>query len=194
MRLANLGYFGHMWELYAMWSWFAAFFADSLAAAGSGDTRWLASLGTFAVIGAGALGCVVGGVLGDRWGRTRTMALAMAISGTCAAIFGATLPGPPSRSPSGWWGGISVVADSVQFSTMVTELADQAYVGTALTVQLAVGISLTVATIWLVPLVRDAVGWPWTFALLAPGPALGVVAMVRLAARPEAARIAGGRG
>jgi hypothetical protein len=86
------------------------------------------------------------------------------------------------------------VADSAQFSAMVTELADQAYVGTALTVQLAVGFSLTVVTIWLVPLLRDAVTWRWAFAALAPGPALGVAAMLRLRTRPEMARIAQGRG
>jgi MFS family permease len=194
-RLANLGYFGHMWELYAMWSWFAAFFADSLTASGTADTRMPGSLGAFAVIGGGAIGCFAGGVLGDRWGRTRTTALAMTVSGTCALIIGATF----GRSPLlvlaiGLVWGVAVIADSAQFSTMITELADQSYVGTALTVQLAVGFSLTVLTIWLVPLVRDALGWSWAFALLAPGPALGVVAMLRLRERPEAARIAGGLG
>ena len=90
--------------------------------------------------------------------------------------------------------GIAVVADSAQFSTMVTELADQAYVGTALTVQLALGFLLTVATIWVIPFARDSFGWQWAFLVLAPGPALGVVAMLRLRARPEAARIANGLG
>jgi sugar phosphate permease len=90
--------------------------------------------------------------------------------------------------------GVAVVADSAQFSTMVTELSDQSYVGTALTVQMAVGFLLTVATIWIVPLVRDSLGWNWAFLVLVPGPALGVLAMLRLRARPEAALIAGGRG
>jgi hypothetical protein len=89
---------------------------------------------------------------------------------------------------------VAVVADSAQFSAMVTELAGQAYVGTALTVQLAVGLSLTVVTIWLVPLLQDLVTWRWAFAVLAPGPALGVTAMLRLRARPESGRIAHGRG
>ena len=87
-----------------------------------------------------------------------------------------------------------MVADSPQFSTMVTELSDQTYVGTALTLQLAGGFALTVATIWLVPILEDAFGWRWAFAILALGPALGVVAMLRLKSLPEAARIAGGRG
>jgi MFS family permease len=196
VRLANLGYFGHMWELYAMWSWFAVFLGESLRASDpAGPTRAATGLGTFAVIGSGAVGCLLGGVLGDRWGRTRTTALAMAVSGTCAASIGLTF-GRPLWLVLGvgvLWG-MAVVADSAQFSAMVTELAEQAYVGTALTVQLAVGFSLTVVTIWLVPLLRDAVTWRWAFAALAPGPALGVAAMLRLRTRPEMARIAQGRG
>jgi MFS family permease len=196
VRLANLGYFGHMWELYAMWSWFAVFLGESLRAAHpAGPTRATAGLGTFLVIGAGAVGCCLGGILGDRWGRTRTTALAMTISGSCALAIGLTF------GRALWlvlcvgvlWG-TAVVADGAQFSAMVTELADQAYVGTALTVQLALGFSLTVVTIWLVPLLRDVVTWRWAFSVLALGPALGVVAMLRLKARPESSRIAHGRG
>jgi MFS family permease len=184
VRLANLGYFGHMWELYAMWSWFAVYLGDSLRVAGVADPASLASIGTFAVVGAGAIGCYAGGVLGDRWGRTRTTALAGVVFGGAPALVIAL----------GIVWGIAVVADSAQFSTMVTELSDQSYVGTALTVQMAVGFLLTVATIWIVPLVRDALGWNWAFLVLVPGPALGVLAMLRLRARPEAALIAEGRG
>src|SRR5919198_651387 len=194
VRLVNFGYFGHMWELYAMWTWFAAFFGASLTAAGAPNAATLASVATFAVVGSGALGCVIGGILGDAWGRTRTTALAMAVSPTCSAVIGAAYAMPLVALAVGLVWGVAVVADSAQFSTMVTELADQAYVGTALTVQLAVGFALTAATIWLVPLARDAVGWPWTFVLLVPGPALGVLAMLRLRGRPEARRIAGGLG
>ena len=194
VRLANLGYFGHMWELYAMWSWFAVYLGESLRVAGVADAS-LASIGTFAVVGAGALGCYAGGVLGDRWGRTRTTALAMAVSGTCAALAGAVFGAAPALVIAlGLVWGVAVVADSAQFSTMVTELSDQSYVGTALTVQMAIGFLLTVATIWIVPLVRDSLGWNWAFLVLVPGPALGVLAMLRLNARPEAALIAGGRG
>ena len=190
VRLANLGYFGHMWELYAMWSWFGVFLAESLRVAGVVDAR-VAPLGTFLVIGAGAIGCYAG----DRWGRTRTTALAMAISGSCAALAGFVFGGAPLLVLAlGVVWGISVVADSAQFSTMVTELADQAYVGTAVTAQLAIGFSLTVITIWIIPVLRDSVGWQWAFLLLAPGPALGVAAMLRLKDRPEAARIANGLG
>ncbi len=194
VRLANLGYFGHMWELYAMWSWFGVFLAESLRIAGVDDAR-LAAFGTFLVIGAGAVGCYAGGILGDRWGRTRTTALAMAISGTCALLSGLVFGAAPWLVLAlGVVWGIAVVADSAQFSTMVTELADQAYVGTALTVQMAAGFLLTVATIWIIPLARDAFGWQWAFVVLVPGPALGVVAMLRLRLRPEASRIANGLG
>jgi MFS family permease len=78
--------------------------------------------------------------------------------------------------------GFTVVADSAQFSTLVTEHADQAYVGTALGLQLAVGFALTVVTIWLIPFFESEVGWRWAFAFLAPGPVLGILAMLRLRA------------
>ena len=194
VRLASLGYFGHMWELYTMWAWFVVFFSDGLVARGA-QVGSAAAYATFAVIGVGGLGCWAGGILGDRWGRTRTTALMMAVSGACCVLVG-LLFGAPAWLVLlvGLVWGFAVVADSAQFSTMVTELADQAYVGTALTLQLAVGFTLTVATIWLIPFLEVAFGWRWAFAFLAPGPALGVVAMLRLKSSPEAARIAGGRG
>jgi hypothetical protein len=132
--------------------------------------------------------------MGDRWGRTRTTALAMTLSGGCALLIG--LPALPAAAvlALGLAWGFWVVADSAQFSTMVTEVADQSYVGTALTLQLAVGFTLTVLTIWLVPVLRDAAGWDRALGVLAAGPALGVLAMLRLRRSPLAARIAGGRG
>ncbi|MGH7550709.1 MAG: MFS transporter [Gemmatimonadota bacterium] len=196
VRLATLGYFGHMWELYAMGGWFAAFYGAVLAGQGFGAEagRW-AAFATFGVIGIGAAGCYAGGVLGDRWGRTRTTGASMAISGACALSIGWLVDASPALVLGvGLVWGFAVVADSAQFSTMVTEVADQRYVGTALTLQLAIGFTLTVATLWLVPLVRDAAGWGWAFALLAPGPAAGLGAMLRLKAAPESAAIAGGRG
>jgi MFS family permease len=175
VRLASLGYFGHMWELYAMWAWFVVFYATAV------DDGAGAAYATFAVIAAGALGCWVGGILGDRIGRPETTALAMAVSGTCALLIGLFLDAPAwAVLAIGLVWGFTVVADSAQFSTLVTEHADQAYVGTALTMQLALGFTLTVATIWLLPFFADAVGWRWAFAFLAPGPALGVLAMLRL--------------
>lgn len=189
VRLASLGYFGHMWELYAAWAWIHIFFTDIGNDATAGATI------AFSAIGIGALGCYMGGRLGDTWGRTRTTAAAMGISGTCALVIGSLGAAPlwVAVVVALVWG-LSVVADSAQFSTMVTELADQAYVGTALTLQLALGFTLTVVTIWLIPVVEHAHGWGWAFALLAPGPALGALAMLRLKGQPEAARLAGGRG
>jgi MFS family permease len=203
VRLATLGYFGHMWELYAMWTWCAVFFTDAIIyARGMPATpveraaiNSQAALEAFACIAAGALGCWAAGALADRWGRTRTAAACMVVSGTCALVIGFV-----SSHSLGWafvigviWG-FAVVADSAQFSTMVTEVADQSYVGTAVTLQLAIGFTLTVATIWLVPVLRASRGWAWAFAALAPGPALGVIAMLRLMRSPDAAKIAQGRG
>jgi MFS family permease len=196
VRLATLGYFGHMWELYAMWTWCGAFFADALRARGTifpgGDPVREAALAAFASIG---IGCWAAGILADRWGRTRTAAASMIISGTCALGIGAlaTYSVPLTLILGVVWG-FAVVADSAQFSTMVTECADQSYVGTALTLQLAIGFTLSVATVWLVPILKDLHGWAWAFAALAPGPALGVIAMFRLLHSPDAAKIAHGRG
>ena len=194
-RLASIGYFGHMWELYAMWAWIGAFFADTFRLHDLGDVGMLASLAAFAVIGIGALGCWLGGILGDHWGRTRTTALAMTISGTCALVIGALRDGPLGLLifVALIWG-FTVVADSAQFSTIVTEVVDQRYVGSAVTLQLAVGFMLTVVTIWLIPVLRTDFGWGWAFVVLVPGPILGVAAMLRLKALPEARAIAGGRG
>jgi MFS family permease len=177
VRLASLGYFGHMWELYAMWAWFVVFFSDSVAAGSR------AAYATFAVIAVGGLGCWLGGVLGDRVGRPETTAAMLAASGTCTLVIGLLAGGPTWLVLAvGLVWGFTVIADSAQFSTLVTEHADQAYVGTALSMQLAVGFTLSVATIWLLPFLVDAVGWRWAFAFLAPGPAVGVVAMLRLRA------------
>ena len=133
------------------------------------------------MIGAGAVGCWAGGVAGDRYGRPETTATAMVLSGACALTIGALANASAAAAVAlalVW--GFVVVADSAQFSTLVTEHAEQAYVGTALTLQLAVGFTLTVATIWLLPVFEGWVGWTWAFAFLAPGPALGVVAMLML--------------
>src|SRR6266849_3020458 len=153
-----------------------------------------AAFAAFAVIGAGAVGCWAAGRLADRWGRTRTTALAMLISGACAVIIGWNALPVGAVLALGLLWGFSVVADSAQFSTMVTETGDQAYVGTALTTQLAIGFTLTIVTIWLVPVLRDRVGWHAALGMLALGPVLGVAAMVRLKNSPEAAKIAGGLG
>ena len=171
-RLASAGYFGHMWELYAMWAWAAAFYRDAFA------SPRLASLAAFAVIASGAAGSVYAGLLSDRVSRTEAAGRALRSSAAVALVAGFLLDAPaPIVVGIGLVWGFWVVADSAQFSTIVTEVTNAVYVGTALTVQLAVGFTLTVFTIFLVPVVRDAAGWGWAFLLLAPGPLLGAWAM-----------------
>ncbi len=178
-----------------MWGWIAVFLSEVFVARGFGDDS-IAAAWAFAIIGAGFAGSWWAGSYSDRVGRTRSAAIAMAVSGACALAIG-----PLATVAPVWlvlvlalvWGA-SVVADSAQFSTMVTELADPAYVGTALTLQLAIGFTLTVATLWLVPVLRDVGGWTAAFVMLVPGPIVGIVAMLRLKSLPEAARLAGGRG
>lgn len=182
VRLATVGYLGHMWELVAMWSWIAPLLAARFAAA-SIPAHW-AALASFLVIAAGGVGCWYGGLLSDRGGREPAAATAMAISGACACTVGWI------ASPAPWaiacllavsliWG-FWVVADSAQFSTLVTELADPRYTGTALTAQLGAGFTLAAVTVWLIPWLAAHGGWGWAFTALAPGPAIGIAAMARL--------------
>lgn len=193
--LANGGYFGHMWELYAVWTWIPAFLAASFAldaSPASGDA--LASVLAFGTIAAGGAGAWLAGALADRFGRTTVTSASMLVSGSACLVAGLLYGGSP------WlvgalclvWG-FAVVADSAQFSACVTELAEPRYVGTALTLQTAIGFLLTIATIRLLPVWEAAWGWRWAFAPLALGPALGTLSMLALRRRPEAARIAGGR-
>ena len=176
VRLASLGYFGHMWELYAMWAWFLLFFRDGHGAGGTA-----AAFATFAVLAVGGLSCVGAGLLAERIGRAETAAAALALSGACALVIGLLVDAPTWLVLAvGLVWGFAVIPDSALFSTLVTEHADQSYVGTALSLQLAIGFALTTATIWLVPILEASVGWRWAFAFLVPGPALGLLAMLRL--------------
>ncbi len=183
VQLASYGYFGHMWELYALWAWAVAYLTASFQYVGMRDPDVAAAFGAFAVVGIGVLGCVAGGALADRRSRTWLTSLAMCLSGASAALAGLVWglhPGIVMAVMLFW--GFWVIADSAQFSTLVTEVADQRYVGTALTLQLALGFTFTIVTIWLIPLLVDAIGWRWAFLVLVPGPLLGTLAM-RLLAR-----------
>jgi MFS family permease len=183
-RLATGGYLGHMAELYAFWTWIPAFVAAStLAHDGASASRapWVQVL-AFGIIAVGGAGCVWGGLVADRVGRARLVNGAMAASGACALLVGLTF----GRS---WWllapvalaWGFFVIADSAQFSVLVTESVPPHAVGTALTVQVSLGFLLTTLTIQLVPWLAGRVGWAWAFAGLAIGPALGIASIRRLA-------------
>ena len=189
VRLASFGYFGHMWELYAMWIWIPVMLRASVTAQGGNPI--FSEVGSFLIIGAGAIGCVVAGLIADRVGRTLVTSWAMAISGSCCLLVGFLFGAHPVLLLllAVVWGA-SVVADSAQFSSCVTELGDPQYIGTALTLQMCIGFLLTTISIELVPKVGN---WRYAFMILAPGPLFGVISMLRLRQLPEAVKIAHGR-
>jgi MFS family permease len=205
-RLATWGYLGHMWELYAFWSVTAIFLVAHRGArvsgAGAGFLPGLDGVPVgvlaFLVIGSGAAGAIGAGVLADRLGRERVASWAMAASGALALGVGWLVAAPS------WivvpllvaWG-VTVVADSAQFSALVTEVAPPHAAGTALTLQTSLGFALTTLPIWAVPVLADTVGWGWAFAFLAPGPVVGILAMralARIRATPGAGPVVPGEG
>ncbi len=196
LRLSLVGYLGHMWELYAMWAWIGAFMTYIIGTRPIvGDSVDLASGLTFGVFFVGAIASPLAGIWAERIGRTAVTSIAMVLSGGMALIIG-FLPYellPLILIVAMVWGA-TVIADSAQFSTAVTELSPPEYRGTMLTFQTGLGFLLTAGSIWLVPVLQEATGWGVAFAVLAAGPLIGTIAMLRLRRLPEAKMLAGGKG
>ncbi|CAM9892462.1 unnamed protein product [Ectocarpus sp. 6 AP-2014] len=205
--LATLAYCAHMWELYGLWTWFLSLYTDYLEVqeedglgGGTDDLsrKRLASLVTFGVVGIGGIGCLFIGWIADaKIGRCNASITALAVSGSCAAAYG---PLSGAGAPQGLliplallWGS-AAVAESAQFSAMATELSDQDTVGTALTLQMALGFTVTVVGIFAIPLVEGATSWGWTTVFLVPGPVLGIGLIMALKLSPCAAKMSNGKG
>jgi MFS family permease len=191
--LANLGYLGHMWELYAMWAWVPVFLLASFRQTGVAP-RWTGVV-AFATIAVGGAGSLLAGQVADRIGRTTVTIASLLVSGSAALLVGFLFGGNPTLLVAVCliWG-FAVVADSAQFSAAISELSPADYVGTALTLQTSLGFLLTLFTIRMIPTLQELVGWRFAFAFLAIGPAVGVWAMRSLRHSPAAQRLAGGRG
>ena len=190
-RLANFGYFGHMWELYAMWAWVPLMLIASYSQAGIEPI--LARIAGFGVVAIGSVGCLIAGWMADRLGRTQVISGSLIISGICAAVIGFSFSNPVLLTAIALIWGLTVIADSAQFSAAVTELSDPRYVGTALTVQTSLGFLLTLVSIHAVPKVQAVLGWEGAFLILVLGPAFGLWSMVALRRLPDVRRIDSGR-
>ena len=181
VRLAYIGYLGHMWELYAMWAWIGAIALASYGLAGMSDPQGFATLTAFLAIGAGGPVCLIAGRLADRFGKAEVALISMVVSGSCAVLAALTFGGAPWLSFVIFviWG-IAIVPDSALFSTLVADAAPPEQTGSLMTLQTALGFALTFITVQLTPVMAEAFGWPLVLAAMALGPIIGIIAMDRL--------------
>jgi MFS family permease len=179
-RYTALGYFGHMWELYAFWSLGAFFLGTRLGAEGIQPGRLLPLL-AFLTVSMGTVGCIAGGWISRRVGERNVALVSLVASGTLCALSGFAFELPVAILTFYMlvWG-VFVVSDSPQFSALAARYCPPEYTGTALTVQNGIGFAVTVVSIQLLPLLAAGVGWRWAMVFLTIGPAMGAHFMSRL--------------
>lgn len=175
-RASAFGYFGHMWELYAFYAFVPLVLAARLGSAP--DAVRQVSGWVFAVIAAGAIGCVAGGLVSVRLGSARVAFAQLAASGACCVLspLAFAAPLPVFLAFLVFWG-VVVVGDSPQFSALNAHHAPAARVGSALTMANCIGFAVTIVSIELLARLADVLDPQWLLVVLAPGPAVGLVAM-----------------
>ena len=194
VRYANYSYFGHMWELYAFWVWIQKFLQEVHSRTNPGiSVNLYFSMGTFLVFVFGALGNIIGGKVADNIGRTKFNIIMLVISGFNSLIIGFFLNNAVAALLIAIIWGLTIVPDSPQYSAMISELSNPAYIGTALAIQTTFGFALSNISIWLLPIIINLTGWTYGFMFLAVGPFFAIFSLMKLRNEPDSQLIAQGR-